>query len=923
MKVATTLHPEGTKLRAQLLGPLSVSLGELSAGPWERPSARRLLELVLVSPGRRIGREAACEALFPHLAPEAAAKALYKAKSMAKATLSGLGEKATGVLMADGALIFLANSDGLALEVDFEQHQQALRSALSMPPSLCRDDALVAALGEDGILLQDEPYADWALRPREALESLRREGRLALARDRAKGFGRSGAEDLTRAWERCSASDPTCEEAATALLRCYFAQDEPALATSTYRRCREALESLGLAPSRAIDALYAAGAPNPCRISTANFRPSGRTGERRTLTALFVELAGTVGIGAKLSPEDLREVVGGALTAAVAAVEGLGGTVTALSGSGLAALFGAPVAHEDDPERALRAAIRCTGSAGARCLGLSMRAGVETGRAVVGMIGGGSRECYGALGAVVATAAALQSVARPGSVLVGPATRAATGGLFKWGPTEDVVVDPEAKPVRASYVEGPLANPAGEAGRRGPGRSARLAGRVSELALLQEAIDETTKGHGAVVVISGDAGLGKTRLVRECRKRFRAWVQAAPGRLDLWFEGRAASYASSTHYGPYQQLLSAWAGVDPQDGDVRARCALERAVKAVFGAEATHTQVDRLVQVMGLGTVNARVSTPWLSEGEPHRAAVAAVRDFICRLVAHGPTVIVLEDLHWAAPNSLELTAELASMTLYTPLLLVLTSRPEPPSCLPALRTAVGAVAGLNLHTLDLTVLAADAESDMARALLGPGAPDDVINALGQVAEGNPLFIEENLSSLLGSGALVRDEAGAWRLAPEVVREIPETLERLAFSRVDRLGQISHDAIIAASVLGQEFTVGSLAAVTGIGPAMGEVLAELCASGLLLELGTRPRPKYGFRNRFVQEAIYNSLLKEQRRQLHFRAAWGLEERSAEWLGEVASFLGYHYTMAGEVERAEHFCGMAKAGVLQDDPSGLQ
>jgi class 3 adenylate cyclase len=921
MRIATTQPSESTKLRARLLGPLSVSLGELSAGPWERPSARRLLELVLVSPGRRIGKEVACEALFPHLASEAAARALYKAKSMAKATLSGLGDAAAGLLVADGALIFLMNSDGLALEVDFEEHQKGLKSGLSMPPGLCRDDALVAALSEEGILLQDEPYADWALRPREALESLRREARLALARDRARGFGRSGAADVTHAWEGCFASDPTCEEAATALLRGYFAQGEPALATSTYRRCSAALESLGLAPSRSLDALYAASAPCPGRTSSLNPRPSGRAGERRALTVLFVELAGTAGIGAKLSPEDLSEVVGGALAAAVAAVEDLDGTVTSLSGSGLVALFGAPVAHEDDPERALRAAFRCTASAGAKCIGLSMRAGIETGRAVVGMIGGGSRGCYGALGAVVATAAALQSVARPGSVLVGPATRAATADLFKWGPTEDVVVDPETKPVRALYVERPWARPAGEAGRHGPGRSDRLVGRASELAMLQEAIDETTQGRGGVVVISGDPGLGKTRLVRECRERFRAWVEAAPRRLDLWFEGRAASYASSSHYGPYQQLLSAWAGVDPQDGEVKARGALERAVKAVFGAEATHTQIDRLAHVMGLGTDNARVRPPWLSHGEPHRAAVAAVRDFICRLVAHGPTVIVLEDLHWAAPSSLELTVELASLTLYTPLLLVLTARPEPASGLSALGATIRAVAGLNPRTIDLTVLAPDAESDMARALLGPGAPDDLISELRQVAEGNPLFLKENLSSLLRSGALVRDEAGAWRLVPDMVREIPETLERLVFSRVDRLGQISHDAIIAASVLGQEFSSDALAAVTGIGPAMQEVLAELFASGLLVELGARPEPKYRFCNRLVQEAIYKSRLKGQRQQLHFRAAWGLEERAVERLGEVASFLGHHYTLAEEVERANHFCGMAKVGELQHDPSG--
>ena len=184
---------------------------------------------------------------------------------------------------------------------------------------------------------------------------------------------------------------------------------------------------------------------------------------------------------------------------------------------------------------------------------------------------------------MVGTAAALQSVARAGSVLVGPATRAATEGLFEWGPSEDVVTSPGAKPLAATYLERPKARPAGQAGRRALARGAPLVGRQAELANLRDAVRDATAGKGGVVLVAGEAGLGKTRLVYECRKLFMAWVGAASGRLPLWLEGRAAPYAASTPYGLYQQLLAAWVGVAAEDAAGPKRAALERAMKAVFG----------------------------------------------------------------------------------------------------------------------------------------------------------------------------------------------------------------------------------------------------------------------------------------------------------------------------------------------------
>ena len=266
----------------------------------------------------------------------------------------------------------------------------------------------------------------------------------------------------------------------------------------------------------------------------------------------------------ELGPEDLRELVGGALAEVVAQVEALGGTVSAVSGTGLVALFGAPEAHEDDPERALRAAFRCV-NATARPGGPLLRVGVETGEAIVGPIGGGSGAHYGAMGEVVGRGGA-PGGRQPASVLVGPATRRATEDLFEWGTSPKRSCMPRAQPVLASCLERPKARPqprrAGAvslvlrrwlAGPRRCRRSVKLSGSDGG----------QRRGSG----LGGRARAGKTRLVHECRKLFTAWVGAASGRLPLWLEGRAASYASTRPYGLYHQLLCAWLGVAPEESE--------------------------------------------------------------------------------------------------------------------------------------------------------------------------------------------------------------------------------------------------------------------------------------------------------------------------------------------------------------------
>jgi class 3 adenylate cyclase/two-component SAPR family response regulator len=902
----------GQVVQVRLLGTFAVTSAGRAAGPWPRPSARRLCQLVFVSAGRRISRDLACEELFPDLDPRAAARSVSKALSMARGVLAGLGPPGASLLAADLTHIWASP----AAWIDAQEQEAALRTALAMAPGRDRDDLLVAALADEAELLADEPYADWALRPRERLEALCQDARLTLARDRAKGAGHAQPEAVLQAWEACFEHDAACEEAAAALAHAYLSQGRRELAVRVYERCAAALDELGLGISPSLAELFA--------VATAQAhatRPVLPAEELRTVSVLAAEVAAPPGLAARLGLENLRDAVSGSLTAVIAAVEALGGTVTSVSGGGLQAMFGAPQAHEDDPERAVRAAFRAlsavaapgeggAGSApgGEGGAGPALRIGVETGPALVGPIGGGTRVEYTAVGDVVGIATALQSAARPGSALVGPATRAATGHLFTWGGNAELTLGPDVQPVVASYLDSPRATPAGRR-LRVSGRMP-LVGRQRELDALGRALRDMARGAGSVVLLTGEPGLGKTRLVHECRGRFP---------VARWLEGRCTSYASATPYGLYQQLLASWVGVAADQPDAVLRPALERALAAIeprsladsrrYSAANPPTSA-MLARVLGLaGGPGGGIGGGGAGRMDPHeqhQAMFGALQALISRLVAAGPVVLVLEDLHWADPTSLHLTVHLARLAVGRRLLLLATSRPELDPELAQIPP------GVPVHHVVLGPLPQTAERKLAQSLAGGVASQEVLDTVLSSTDGNPLFLQERFSSLVETGVLVRDQ-GEWRISEGTGPEMPQALERLVRSRVDRLSPAARDAIRAASVIGAEFSLDLLGAVRSGGDPLEPVLDELCAKDLVQQAAERPDPVFRFRHALIQEAIYTGLLRAERRRLHGRVAWALEaltESSRGRLAEAAAVLGRHFAAAEEAAHALKYLELA-------------
>ena len=473
----------------------------------------------------------------------------------------------------------------------------------------------------------------------------------------------------------------------------------------------------------------------------------------------------------------------------IAEVEGLGGTVTSVSGAGLAALFGAPAAHEDDPERAVRAGGRILSviGAGGHCRlvpgALSVRVGIETGPAVVGLSGrgrlrggrrGGGCRRRGPVGG--------QSGFGPGR----PGHSCRHGGGFRVGPNRRGGPHPWGQaPCR--FLPGAAQGTVPRLPRPSPAGGPRPFSGPPEPSWPCSKTPCEEPHQGQARSFSSWASLAWARPAW-CRNAvsvsWPGWAPAPAGCRCGW-KAAAASYASSTPYGLYQQLLSAWVGAAPEEGEEVVRPALERAMKAIFGGQVDH--VGLLAHMMGLPAAQKGPGWP----GSAPRASserrlppfAPSWRDWWSR----GPTVLVLEDLHWADPISLRLTEELAALAADGPLLLLATRRPEPDPGVSGLESAFAADAACPLRRVELSPLPEEAERALARSLVGAGAGEAVIEAVCAGVEGNPLFLEERLSSLVETGALVKDET-TWRLSGSAGTEVPDVLERLVRSRVDRLG---------------------------------------------------------------------------------------------------------------------------------------
>jgi len=446
--------------------------------------------------------------------------------------------------------------------------------------------------------------------------------------------------------------------------------------------------------------------------------------ERRVVTAVFADLVGSTALAERLDPEELKLIVGEAIARIIAAVESFGGTIKDLAGDGVLALFGAPTAHEDDPERAVRAAVRVRDEIeeyareverGWDVSGFGVRVGVSTGLVVVGDIGAGGRVEYAALGDAVNVAARLQGAASPGNVLVGEATHHLVEPLFGWNEAQTLELKGKTEPVTAFGVVG--AGRASVVPRGLEGVQADLIERGAELAHGAEVLGNVAAGIGGVLVVTGEPGIGKSRLLAELRARFES-MDAARG-TPVWLEGRWVSYGEAMPYWPFRHRLRAWLGVLADEPELRVRVTLRRQIGRLFGERAIE-YYPYLGAMLGLTLepeAHARLAE--LSPEAAQYRTFEVIRALFARLAEQGPIVAAFEDLHWADATSLQLLENLLADTEVSALLLVLTLRPERDHAAWRLKEAAARELSHRTRELGLEALSGDGGRDLLRSLIG------------------------------------------------------------------------------------------------------------------------------------------------------------------------------------------------------------
>ncbi len=630
--------------------------------------------------------------------------------------------------------------------------------------------------------------------------------------------------------------------------------------------------------------------------------------ERKIVTVLAADLVGSTALSERLDPEEVKVIVGETVGRFLRIVEEYGGTVKDVAGDGLLALFGAPTSHEDDAERAVRAGLEITQEAerqgrevaeGWGVEVLAVRVGVHTGEVVLGPAASvGGVATVGAFGDPLNTAARLQTSAAPNTVLVGESTRRLVPALFEWGERREYTLKGKRAAIAASPVVAVLA--AGRRPRVEEGAATRFVGREKELERCRALLDALSEGSGGVLFITGEPGIGKSRLTIELRARLQQEGSGRDG--PVWLEGRCVSYGESLPYWPYRDLVREWLGVPVTEPEMRARVALRRQLRRWFG-ERGDDLYPYLGTMLGVNLESAALArlAPLSPEALQYRS-FEVFRHLVERL-SEAPLVVTVEDLHWADPTSLQLAENLLPLTESSAVLFVFTQRLERDHPSWKLKETATREFPHRTQEIGLEPLSGGAERDLLASLIGSGAlsPEIEERILSQ-AEGNPFYLEEMVRSLIDADALVR-EGERWTLRPKADVDLPPTVEKTILARIDRLGSPHRDVLSVASVLGRRFALPHLEGVLGGNGRLAAALHELQRLDLIREGRRWPRPEYRFKHSLIQEAAYRTILTPQRRSIHRQAAEWLEREYAGHAEEVTGLLAHHWLHAADEDKA--------------------
>ena len=616
--------------------------------------------------------------------------------------------------------------------------------------------------------------------------------------------------------------------------------------------------------------------------------------ERRQLTVLFCDLVDSTVLASQLDPEDLREVVRAYQDTCAKVIARFEGHIAQYLGDGLLVYFGYPLAHEDDAQRAVRAGlgiVEALGQLNARLtqergVHLAVRLGVHTGLVVVGEVGGSTRQEQLALGETPNVAARLQGIAAPNTVVISAATFQLLGGFFACQPFGTPLLKGQAQPLAVYQVlyESMARSRLEAAGSAG---LTPLVGREQEVALLLERWAQVKEGVGQVVLLSGEAGIGKSRLVQALQAHAAAEPQA-------WLTPCQCS--------PYHQHSAFYPMIDLLEG-VALRFEREEAPSQKLSKLEGFLGQYGLPLVETVPLLAALLSLPLTAEYTPltvspvqqKQQTLHALLTILLRIATQQPVLFVMEDLHWVDPTTLAFLTLLVDQGPTARILVLLTFRPDfPPPW----------TGRSHLTQVTLPRLPREQATELTgRVAHGKALPAEVVEQVVAKTDGVPLFVEELTKMVLESGLLQEREERYELSGPLPPLAIPTTLHDSLMARLDRLGAVKSLAQLGAT-LGREFSYELLRAVAPWDEAtVRRGLQQLVEAEFLYQQGLPPQATYRFKHALIQDAAYQSLLRSTRQHYHQRIAQVLEAQFPETVETQPELVAQHYTTAGCHEQA--------------------
>jgi class 3 adenylate cyclase/tetratricopeptide (TPR) repeat protein len=946
-------HSDASSLILRLFGPFDVRRNGV---PLPRPRTRKahwLLALLTLRSGAEVERAWLSGMLWPD-SPEPQAQASLRS------SLSDLRH----VLGPEAALLRAPTSRSLALDLS-----GAEIDVVAFDTAVGQGDlaSLERAVGLYRGPLLEGCTEEWVLQERQAREQAYLGALERLAAEALAGGDPATAERHLRL---AVAVDPLRESAQRALMQTLAAGGNYAAATLAYRDLRLLLaRELNSEPDPETQALHqqlraearkkaaqgsglrAQGKDEPTLVlgtgsptsklralssepragAAATFEPSPaeQRGENRVVTVLFADMSRSVETMQDLLPEDAAALVDRLLRAMVEVLVRYEGHVDRFLGDGLLAVFGVPQAHEDDPERAIRAALEIRDAA--HRLGVEVSAGINTGEVYLGELGSEQHHEKTVIGRAVNLGARLQEAAEPGQILVGAATHRQTHRAFAFTP-RSLSVQGISQPVTAYALEGGLSRP--EKARGIEGLRAELIGRDEELARLRRAMAEVLQGEGRIVSLIGEAGLGKSRLVAELKEIALVAADRPPptddGPTPLWLEGRCLELGMTTGYWLVVDIFRDHFAWLPDEDDVsRGERLVEWLQELVAQGALTMERVEEIGPLLGQ-LLSLRFGNEWddrLAHASPeqikHRTFMA-IRDLLVALCRIQPVILVCEDLHWADSLSLELISHLMETLAEAdsplpgsgqgglPLLILCVHRPEREHKSWQLATIASRKCPERHAEIVLRELTPPNSRRLVESLLrgeNLGAPAKEL--ILEKAQGNPFFVEEVVRSLIVSGLIYR-EGEVWK-AREGIESVavPDSVQSVILSRVDRLEPDLRGVLESASVIGRVFRPRLLESMTHGSGDLNRALWELERQSLIYQERVIPEEEYSFKHVLTQETIYQYSLRRRRTVLHREAAEAIEALYPERLEEFYDPLARHYSRSGYLPKAVEY--LLKAG----------